>query len=182
MLLSFALHLLRCGCISRPEKGSPYGAIYVRGSFLKPVLGGRSYFYMTRAGSPRRVTASAERVNALACPNDFLRLRFSGAPCSGLLLNGRAINYVNQKGHRVSWWDSIHRGYIQGSLMKCMLSSFLSLIWNAFQAASISFWLLFLELLLLPSELLLSNFEDQLRCDKRKKKWYNIFQRSHKYF
>lgn len=74
------LHLLRCGCILKPEKGLPHRAIYVLSSFLKPVLGGRSYFYITRAGSPRRVTSSAERVNAFACPNDFLRLRFSGAP------------------------------------------------------------------------------------------------------
>lgn len=59
------------------------GTIYVQSSFLKPVLGGRSYFYMTRASSPRQVTSSVERVNALACPNDFLRLRFSEAPRPG---------------------------------------------------------------------------------------------------
>lgn len=57
-----------------------YIHIYIQSSFLKPVLGERSYFYMTRAGSPRRVTSSIGHMNALSSRDDFLRLRLSGAP------------------------------------------------------------------------------------------------------
>lgn len=35
-------------------------------------------------------------------PDDFLRLRLSGAPSPGLSLNDRAANYVNEKERRAS--------------------------------------------------------------------------------
>lgn len=107
------------------------GTIYVRSSFLKPVLEGRSYFYVTRAGSPRYI------VN-WACERSRLSERFSASSIfwnalPRLLLNGRAINYVNQKGHRASRWNDIGDIYGVYSLIK--LSRYHRFSW----AASISF-------------------------------------------
>lgn len=114
-----------------------------------------------------RRSAKASYIVSRACERSRLSERFSASSIfwsalPRLLLNGRAINYVNQKGHRASWWNDIgdiYRGYIQSIFAnKVSLSSLLFSTWAAsisFQFHICYFWNYYCF-----KEVPLSNFED----------------------
>lgn len=76
-----------------------------------------------------RRSAKASYIVSRACERSRLSERFSASSIfwsalPRLLLNGRAINYVNQKGHRASWWNDIGDIYRVYSLIKCRYHRF----------------------------------------------------------